>query len=75
MMMMSKRCIHYVGVACVDGSCPMAKAEEYEERCMDVVTNCNECHYYEGCDDCYFYGTDYCEDYQEGLKLDGENKL
>ena len=31
------RCKDYVGVACVDGSCPKANAEEYAERCMDVI--------------------------------------
>lgn len=37
------RCKAYVGVACVDGTCPIALAEEYEERCIPLVKNCREC--------------------------------
>ena len=33
---MKERCRNYVGVACVDGSCPSANREEYEERYMPV---------------------------------------
>ena len=58
--MANKRCKGYCGVACVDGSCPMANREEYEERGYDIVKNCNDCHYYKGCEDCYFDGTDMC---------------
>ena len=56
-----KRCRNYVGVACVDGSCPMAKREEYEERCIPVINNCEECHFYEGCKDCALADTEYCD--------------
>ncbi len=55
-----KRCKNYVGVACVDGSCPRADAEEYAERCMDVISSCNECIYYKGCEDCALAYTEYC---------------
>ncbi len=57
-----KVCKGYVGVSCIDGTCPRANAEEYFERDMDVVKNCNECHYYKGCEDCYFFSehTEYC---------------
>lgn len=48
-------------MACVDGSCSKANAEEYAERDMDVVKNCNECHYYKGCEDCALADTKYCE--------------
>lgn len=47
-----KACENYVGAACVDGSCPLANREEYAERGMDVITNCDECPCYKGCDDC-----------------------
>ena len=57
---MSKRCKGYCGVACVDGSCPIALREEYEERGYDVVHSCKECHYYRGCEDCAFEGTKQC---------------
>ena len=50
----SKRCPEYCGVACLDGSCPIAGREEYAERGYDTVNNCNECHLYKGCEDCCF---------------------
>lgn len=65
-----KHCKGYCGVACVDGSCPIANREEYAERGYDIVSNCNECHYYRGCEDCRFDGMpEYCE--MDG-KGDGE---
>ncbi len=57
-----KICIGYCGITCVDGTCPKAKREEYAERGYDVVHDCQECHYYKGCDDCAFYDTDLCAD-------------
>lgn len=54
-------CKDYVGVACVDGSCPKANAEEYAERGMDVIRNCIDCCYYKGCEDCALYNTKYCD--------------
>ena len=53
-------CGAYVGVACVDGSCPIANMEEYAERGMDVVRNCSECSFYKGCEDCALSDTEYC---------------
>lgn len=55
-----KVCKGYVGVACIDGSCPMANAHEYEERCMDVIRKCDDCFYYIGCDDCALADTELC---------------
>lgn len=57
----TKFCSSYVGVSCVDGSCPIANADEYEERCMDVVYKCKDCWMYKGCEDCALNGTEYCE--------------
>lgn len=51
-----KRCKEYVGVACIDGTCPKANMEEYMERDYPVVKNCRDCHFYRGCEDCYFAG-------------------
>lgn len=59
------RCRGYVGVACVDGTCPMALSEEYEERCMPLIVSCKECFYYKGCEDCALDGTEHC------VKTDG----
>lgn len=53
-------CKQYVGLACIDGSCPIANADEYAERCMDVVRKCEDCHYYNGCEDCALHNTEYC---------------
>ena len=55
-----KQCKQYCGMACVDGTCPTANREEYEEQCIPVVRNCRECHHYRGCEDCCFNGTEYC---------------
>ena len=55
-----KRCKNYCGVNCVDGNCPIALREEYEERCYPVVEDCGECHYYKGCEDCAF--SEECKD-------------
>lgn len=49
-----KVCKDYCGVACIDGTCPVANMDEYAERGYDIVHNCNECFYYKGCEDCYF---------------------
>ena len=70
--MREKRCKSYVGVTCVDGTCPMANREEYEERCMDVPKGCKECWYYKGCEDCALADTEYCE--KAGGKIDGRNE-
>lgn len=64
-----KRCKDYCGVACIDGSCPKANSEEYKERCMDVVKKCDDCHYYQGCNDCAFFGTDMCSNPAARLNL------
>lgn len=51
-----KRCKEYCGVSCIDGTCPKANIEEYVERGYDVVTKCDDCSRYKGCEDCYFSG-------------------
>ena len=53
-------CSGYCGLACIDGSCPIANADEYEERGYDVIRDCKYCSYYKGCEDCCFEGTDCC---------------
>lgn len=58
--MSEKRCRAYVGVACVDGTCPQAQREEYEERSMFVPESCEDCWMYKGCDDCALSGTEHC---------------
>ena len=57
---MKKHCKNYVGVSCVDGSCPRTIAEEHEEMAIPKVT-CEDCYYYKGCEDCALNGTEYCE--------------
>ena len=56
-----KRCKGYVGVACVNGTCPVALSDEYEERGMDVIRKCEDCWMCKGCEDCGLNGTDMCE--------------
>ena len=65
----NERCTQYTGVACIDGTCPMANKEEYEERCIPTIKSCKECHYNEGCKDCYFDRTEYCVKSKENKKL------
>lgn len=55
-----KYCRSYCGVACVDGTCPAANQEEYEEQCIPITRNCRKCYMYKGCEDCCFKGTEYC---------------
>ena len=55
------KCKGYCGLSCVDGSCPIANAEKYEEMCMDVIKKCDDCSFYKGCEDCAFADTEYCE--------------
>lgn len=61
---MKKYCRNYVGVACIDGTCPKANYAEYVEWDIPVIKSCRECYFYKGCEDCALAGTDYCE---EGL--------
>ena len=61
-----KRCDAYCGVACVDGSCPIASRLDYFERGYDTINSCDECHYYKGCEDCCFEGDiEYCPNIKE----------
>lgn len=55
-----ERCKGYTGVTCVDGSCPIANREEYEEYGIPVTHSCNECAYYKGCEDCAWDGREEC---------------
>lgn len=57
-----KNCNQYCGVACVDGTCPLANAEEYEERGIPTPKKCRDCFYNNGCEDCAFRGTEYCDE-------------
>lgn len=47
------RCPNYTGVACVNGNCPNALADEFPEYGYQHLT-CEECGCYKGCDDCCF---------------------
>lgn len=44
-----------IPVQCINGSCPMALSEEYEERGMDVVHSCEECQYHKAKESDYKY--------------------
>lgn len=58
--MIGIRCKNYCGLSCVNGSCPRALREEYEDMVMPGIYSCDECGYYKGCEDCAFDGTAYC---------------
>jgi hypothetical protein len=51
------RCKNYVGVACISGYCPTARADDYAERGYDITHDCDECTHYKGCEDCAMNGT------------------
>lgn len=57
-----KKCKHYTGVHCIDGSCPKALEDDYIERGIEVPVNCSECWYHKGCEDCAWDGTEICKD-------------
>ncbi len=63
-----KICGEYVGVACVDGSCPVANADTYAEYGADVIRSCEDCWMRKGCGDCALYGTDLCPEPFEDIK-------
>lgn len=50
--MMGVVCPDYTGVACVNGTCPIANRDTYIEYGVPVVWDCDKCNYYRGCDDC-----------------------
>lgn len=69
---MDERCKSYVGLACVDGSCPKIDHDEFGGYIRPIVNSCCECGLYYGCEDCYFEGTSECprEEYK-GLGIQG----
>lgn len=54
-------CRRYVGIACIDGTCPKANVVVYGERCIPVIDKCEDCWYYEGCYDCAWCNTEFCD--------------
>ena len=56
-----KRCPNYTGVTCVNGNCPIALSDKYEEYGIPITNSCNNCFYYKGCEDCCFCGENGCE--------------
>lgn len=50
-------CSDYVGATCVNGSCPNALNEDFED--FETVS-CEECPYNAGCTDCTLADTDMC---------------
>lgn len=59
--MKEERCKNYTGLACIDGTCPIANRDTYIEYGIPLVWSCDDCHCYNGCDDCYFCRNDKCE--------------
>ena len=55
-----KICRDYVGISCVDGTCPMANPPEHMEAARFSRKTCRSCFSYEGCRDCALAGTEYC---------------
>ncbi len=57
---MEKGCKGYVGVACINGTCPKTIKEEYEEQSRSIIY-CGQCFLNMGCEDCALAGTKYCK--------------
>lgn len=55
-----EKCEKYVGLACIDGTCPMALSDVFEDMCIPLVSKCSDCFYYRGCEDCALADTEYC---------------
>lgn len=53
-------CAYYVGLACIDLSCPKTNQDTYANSSTDSIETCEECPYYVGCLDCTLFGTSYC---------------
>ena len=54
--MLNGICKDYCGLACVNGSCPIARQEEYAECGYDTIKECGDCPYYDGCKGCVLEG-------------------
>ena len=54
-------CKNYVGVSCVDGSCPIANMDDYYETHIPSDKDCKECYRNKGCEDCALFDTKYCD--------------
>lgn len=51
------KCPDYVGVTCIDGSCPKA-LYEVNPQYYDLMPTCENCGFYKGCSDCAFASAD-----------------
>ena len=59
----------FVAVECVNGSCPIANAEEYAMCDMDVTISCEDCyHFTQKCENCII--TDICPDFKKNKEID-----
>lgn len=51
---MSKTCKEYTCITCINGTCPVAVAEEHEYYDVPTIKNCDECFFNNGCEDCFW---------------------
>ena len=51
------KCPDYVGVTCINGSCPLALYEVNPDY-FDIKPSCKDCGFYKGCKDCAFADVD-----------------
>lgn len=54
-------CKNYVGLSCVDGSCPIANEDDYFELHIPMDKDCKQCYMNKGCEDCALLDTKYCD--------------
>lgn len=51
-------CFNYVNSACIYGRCPKCSHDYLTP--YNKIAKCNECFYYNACDDCIFFKSIYC---------------
>ena len=55
-----KYCKKYVGVMCVNGTCPITLANEHPEIYGNDNFTCEDCYACKGCEDCMFMSDEGC---------------
>lgn len=58
------KCERYLGVHCIDGSCPILLAEQFWKYDYEGPHSCEECWVYDGCKGCAWEDTSVCIKYK-----------
>lgn len=73
-----KQCKDYIGIPCINGSCPSEHYNYFMSigmsefvKNLSIAAKCEDCTFYQGCVDCILAGTEYCEGSREGVSENG----